>query len=157
MIQVLYSRILYSPPGTNERPSFALLTLSSIRKGKKLVGRSIPLFSLKRQQAVLLAILDELPFLLKRDGGDKIFPREVLPHLKKVVDESSLKALLAFAKTLLKHYNNQQPQQQQQQQQQHSTSWGSIASSEFGLALVLCFFHRAETIFVQVRVGRGLF
>lgn len=132
MIQVLYSRILYSPPGTNERPSFALLTLSSIRKGKKLVGRSIPLFSLKRQQAVLLAILDELPFLLKRDAGDKIFPREVLPHLKDTVDASSLKALLAFAKTLLKH---------------PPTSLNAIVASEFGLALILCFFHRAETIF----------
>lgn len=133
MIQVLYSRILYSPPGTNERPSFALLTLSSIRKGKKLVGRSIPLFSLKRQQAVLLAILDELPFLLKRDAGDKIFPREVLPHLKETVEESSLKALLAFAKTLLKH---------------PPASLNTIVASEFGLALILSFFHRAETIFV---------
>lgn len=132
MIQVLYSRILYSPPGTNERPSFALLTLSSIRKGKKLVGRSIPLFSLKRQQAVLLAIMDELPFLLKRDTGDKIFPREVLPHLRDTVDESSLKALLAFAKTYLKH---------------PPASLNSIVASEFGLALILCFFHRAETIF----------
>lgn len=138
MIQVLYSRILYSPPGTNERPSFALLTLSSIRKGKKLVGRSIPLFSLKRQQAVLLAILDELPFLLKRDAGDKIFPREVLPHLKDTVDESSLKALLAFAKTLLKH---------------PATSLNAIVASEFGLALILCFFHRAETIFSEAEAA----
>ena len=81
---------------------------------------------------MLLAILDELPFLLKRDAGDKIFPSQVLPHLKDTVDESSLKALLAFAKTLLKHPPH---------------SLNAIVASEFGLALILCFFHRAEAYF----------
>jgi hypothetical protein len=131
MIEVLYSRILYSPPGTNERPSFALLTLSSVRKGKKLIGRSIPLFSVKQQQAVLLAIIEELPLLLKRDYSDKIFPSEVFPSLKETIEESPLKALIAFAKTLLKH----------------STSHSTIVCSEFGLSLILCFLSSAETIY----------
>ncbi|XP_025906089.1 protein PAT1 homolog 1 [Nothoprocta perdicaria] len=70
----MYDNLRGKAPG-QERPSDDhFVQIMCIRKGKRLVGRIVPLLSPEQAADVLLATARNLPFLIKKDAQDEVLP-----------------------------------------------------------------------------------
>ncbi|XP_029650794.1 protein PAT1 homolog 1 isoform X2 [Octopus sinensis] len=87
--------------GTQDNHADSFLYMMSIRKGRKLVARCLPIFNSEHSKAVLVTIMKNLPHFIKRDQ-----PEEGLMVLSETVTQQisvcNLKAVVELSQLLLK-------------------------------------------------------
>ncbi|KAJ8032514.1 Protein PAT1-like 1 [Holothuria leucospilota] len=129
-----------------------LLQIMSIRKGRKLIGRILPLFTPQQGGQIVDLVALYLPTVLKREAADLkkcsmdgISQEETLPFLfhslADIILCKSMAQVLIMVKNMMEASNVSQPL---------GTSVTPLAGAiqhKFGISLILCALSRAETLF----------
>ncbi|GAB1604884.1 protein PAT1 homolog 1-like isoform X1 [Argonauta hians] len=87
--------------GTQDNNSDTFLYMMSIRKGRKLVARCLPMFNLEHSKAVLVAILKNLTHFIKRDQPDEGL-MVLCEAVTYQISMFNLKAIVELSQLLLK-------------------------------------------------------
>ncbi|XP_064628224.1 protein PAT1 homolog 1-like isoform X2 [Lineus longissimus] len=110
----------------------------SIRKGKKLVNRMMPLLNKDQLVSIVLATLKNLPILIKKDVLDEVLP-DLYNHVSQVIKNAVMQDLVMFG---LAMQNAAVPTSQ-------TNPLMSALQNRFGVSAVCCMMSRAETIYVE--------
>ncbi|KAK3097464.1 hypothetical protein FSP39_009867, partial [Pinctada imbricata] len=112
------------------------LSILSIRKGRKLISRVLPLLEKRQSEDIVLKILKNLQYLIKKDSGEEGLMVLHDPVIL-VIENSDLEALVKFSDELKETGQNQ-------------TKATAVAiQNKFGSSVICSLLHRGEVIHSQ--------
>ncbi|XP_021356471.1 protein PAT1 homolog 1-like isoform X2 [Mizuhopecten yessoensis] len=133
-IELLHSLHSYL---THENSSEHFLSVMSLRKGRKLVARVLPLLDKDLSEGLVLFLLRNLQALIKRDQKEEGL---MVLHdtVTQVLDICDLDSLVKFSKELQMESSNNQ-----------SKSVAVAIQNKFGSSVISSLLHRGETLYVK--------
>ncbi|XP_061177595.1 protein PAT1 homolog 1-like isoform X1 [Saccostrea echinata] len=127
MLTDLYKYLL--SPGNNEH----FLSIMSIRKGRKLVARVLPLLEKTQAENLVQLLLKNMAYLIKKDQGEEGLMC-LHDSVIRVIDNCDLQNLVNFATELKESGQNQ------------SKTAAVAIQNKFGSSLVCSLLHRGEVL-----------
>uniref|UniRef100_A0A8W8JJ46 mRNA decay factor PAT1 domain-containing protein n=1 Tax=Magallana gigas TaxID=29159 RepID=A0A8W8JJ46_MAGGI len=127
MLTDLYKYLLC--PGNNDH----FLSIMSIRKGRKLVARVLPLLEKSQAENMVQLLLRNMAYLIKKDQGDEGLMC-LHDSVIRVIDTCDLQRLVEFATELKESRQNQ------------SKTTAVAIQNKFGSSLVCTLLHRGEVL-----------